>query len=92
MSSGPWINKYVTISGIYEIINLVNGKSYIGSSVDIRKRKWEHLHALRKNKHINEVVINMAKFCREHNIPSNGNFIGFLTGRRKSCLGWRLVS
>lgn len=29
-------------SGIYQITNLVNGKVYIGSSVDLRRREWQH--------------------------------------------------
>lgn len=36
--------------GIYCIINLVNGKKYVGSSVDIYGRLHEHLHNLRHNR------------------------------------------
>lgn len=39
------------ISGIYQIKNLVNGKVYIGSSVDIKSRWRNHLSKLRNNKH-----------------------------------------
>lgn len=38
-------------TGIYGIKNLVNGKQYIGSSTNIEKRFWEHLSALRWNRH-----------------------------------------
>lgn len=38
-------------SGVYEIVNLVNGKRYIGSSKNIFKRFCEHKKALLKNKH-----------------------------------------
>jgi group I intron endonuclease len=42
------------ISGIYKIINKVNGKYYVGSSDDIRRR-WEgHILLLNKNKHHNQ--------------------------------------
>lgn len=36
------------------IRNKVNGKKYIGQSVDIEKRFYEHKRTLRKNKHNNE--------------------------------------
>lgn len=38
-------------SGIYIIINIVNGKRYIGSSSNIYNRLHEHFHNLRNNKH-----------------------------------------
>lgn len=42
-----------SISGIYEIVNLVNGKRYIGSAVSIHRRWREHLRHLRAGKHKN---------------------------------------
>jgi group I intron endonuclease len=39
------------ISGIYKIINKVNGKYYLGSSDNIEKRWKTHCYALRHNKH-----------------------------------------
>ena len=41
-------------SGIYAIVNLLNGKRYIGSAVKLRARKNLHLHELRKDKHPNK--------------------------------------
>ena len=41
------------ISGIYEIINLINGKRYIGSAVDLKKRKREHFRGLHQGDHYN---------------------------------------
>jgi group I intron endonuclease len=41
-------------SGIYKILNTVNGKYYIGSSVDINNRILQHFRALRSNTHIND--------------------------------------
>jgi group I intron endonuclease len=38
-------------SGLYEIVNLVNGKRYIGSAKDIRERWYKHHHRLRKGTH-----------------------------------------
>lgn len=40
-------------SGIYCIENLINGKKYIGSSIDVYKRKNRHFSELRNNKHKN---------------------------------------
>lgn len=42
--------------GIYRIVNIVNGKFYLGSSNDLRKRKREHIWALRKEAHINDYL------------------------------------
>ena len=39
--------------GIYKIENLVNGKVYIGQSVDIEKRWGVHLSTIKNNKHKN---------------------------------------
>jgi len=38
-------------SGVYQIINLVNGKCYIGSSVNIKKRWAEHIANLQRGTH-----------------------------------------
>lgn len=37
-------------SGIYSILNLTNGKRYVGSSVNLYGRLNEHLYNLRHNK------------------------------------------
>jgi group I intron endonuclease len=39
--------------GIYKIINVVNNKFYVGSSVDLKRRKAKHFSELRHNKHNN---------------------------------------
>lgn len=48
-------------SGIYSFLNLVNGKRYVGSSVDLYNRL--HVHNLKNNKaHIFKMLgINMEK-------------------------------
>jgi len=38
-------------SGIYKILNKVNGKFYIGSAKNFNKRWWVHRSLLRANKH-----------------------------------------
>jgi group I intron endonuclease len=44
--------------GIYQIRNLINNKRYIGSTVNIDKRWYEHKKSLRKNIHVNEYLQN----------------------------------
>lgn len=44
--------------GIYQILNLVNGKCYVGSSSNIQNRWGQHLHLLRLNKHKNKKLQN----------------------------------
>lgn len=43
-------------SGIYKIINKINGKYYIGSSKDIEHRWVDHIRELRKNNHHNDYL------------------------------------
>ena len=40
--------------GIYQITNTVNGKRYIGQSINISKRKSMHFYFLKSNTHINK--------------------------------------
>lgn len=40
--------------GIYEIVNTIDDKRYIGSSICIKNRKYNHFAQLRKNIHYNE--------------------------------------
>ena len=40
-------------SGIYKITNLINNKMYVGSAVNLKKRKSEHFHTLRNGSHHN---------------------------------------
>lgn len=43
-------------SGVYKIVNIVNGKFYVGSSININKRWGEHKRSLRKNCHNNDFL------------------------------------
>lgn len=40
-------------SGIYKIVNLLDGKIYIGSAINLEKRKRDHFSALKSGKHAN---------------------------------------
>lgn len=40
-------------SGIYEIVNVVNGKRYVGSAVNLKQRRSQHFSALRRGVHHN---------------------------------------
>lgn len=44
------------ISGIYKIENLVDGRIYIGSSIDISLRWRQHIRELNRNKHENRYL------------------------------------
>lgn len=39
--------------GLYKLINIVNNKFYVGSAVDLKRRKMRHFSELRKGKHNN---------------------------------------
>ncbi len=39
--------------GVYEVINIESGKSYVGSSVNIKARWNSHINDLRRDEHIN---------------------------------------
>lgn len=53
--------------GVYAIINKANGRAYIGSSVNIRRRIEWHKTLLRANKHSNK---NLAADWNQHGEPA----------------------
>lgn len=53
--------------GIYKIENLVNGKVYIGQSINFKRRFSEHLTELRNNKHANQYLQASWNKYGEHN-------------------------
>lgn len=56
-----------TTSGIYTIINNINGKLYIGSTANLRKRKGNHFRALAGGCHVQNAVtkygLSAFQFC-----------------------------
>jgi len=53
--------------GIYKISNKINNKNYIGSTVNLYRRKNEHLTKLRKNTHYNAYLQNSFNKYEEEN-------------------------
>lgn len=47
---------YPKCSGIYKIKNIVNGKVYVGSALNLEKRIKNHIWGLSKNKHRNIIL------------------------------------
>lgn len=45
--------KLISSSGIYQIRSRINGKRYIGSAVNLIRRKYEHFESLNKGMHYN---------------------------------------
>lgn len=43
-------------TGIYSIDNIVNGRMYVGSAVNLKRRKGEHLRALKAGTHPNVML------------------------------------
>lgn len=62
------IGKIPKVSGVYSIINISNGRQYIGSSINIWNRIYTHNIKLNKQRHINK------KFQEDFNNKEN-NFI-----------------
>ena len=48
-----FIKKCTTSAGVYMIRNILNSKSYIGSSYSLKRRLTDHLSHLKYNRHAN---------------------------------------
>lgn len=55
-------------TGIYQIINKINGKRYIGSAVNLKKRKNQHFSYLKLNKHSNKYIQNSYNKYEKENL------------------------
>ena len=54
-------------SGIYQIQNLINGKIYVGSSIDLNKRQSAHFRLLKNNNHHSKKLQNAWNKYGENN-------------------------
>ena len=54
-------NTYLNKSGIYQIINLINGKTYVGSSVNLKGRVNEYLNPLYISRNLKKEIIENGK-------------------------------
>lgn len=45
-------------SGIYKITNIIDGRVYIGKSINMPSRKTQHFSKLKLNKHVNSLLQN----------------------------------
>ena len=51
--------KYKDNIGIYQIVNLVNGKVYVGQTIErFQRRYWHHNWCLNSHKHFNKYLQN----------------------------------
>jgi len=50
----PWYHGLSNVSGIYLIVNTVNGKRYVGSSIKIKNRLKDHYYRLNGKRHDNK--------------------------------------
>jgi group I intron endonuclease len=39
--------------GVYQVRNIKTNKAYVGSTINLNKRKWEHFNTLKNNTHFN---------------------------------------
>ena len=53
--------------GIYKIKNIITGDFYIGQSIDLKKREYQHFYELKKNKHYNKYLQNSFNKYRKEN-------------------------
>lgn len=53
------------ITGIYKIKNIINGKIYVGQSVNIRKRILEHLRESKKDNNSNLLYSEIRTYVPE---------------------------
>lgn len=61
------INDLTIKSGIYWITNLITDQIYVGSAVDLNRRKSRHFNQLKNNKHSNKYLQNSFNKYGENN-------------------------
>jgi group I intron endonuclease len=61
------INTQLNRPGIYKILNKANGKFYIGSAINLRKRRKNHFGMLQSGTHCNNLLLRAFKKYGEEN-------------------------
>ena len=61
------VRRFTATSGIYQIKNICTNKFYIGSALNIEKRKNEHFNLLLRNRHFNSHLQNAWNKYGEEN-------------------------
>ena len=73
---------FQTNKGIYKITCLTTGKFYIGSSNDLRRRRYSHFYELRYNKHKNKYLQSaFNKYGKEDFVFEVLKFVGMDTSK-----------
>ncbi len=70
------------MTGIYKIINVINGKVYVGSAIDIDRRLSEHGRALRSGQHHND---HLQKAYNKYGLE-HFEFVPFFKCKKKDLL------
>lgn len=71
-------------AGIYKIVNLVNNKIYVGSSVNLPSRKYEHFKKLSNNVHHNAHLQNSYnKYSKENFVFQVVEYINIIEDRQE---------
>jgi group I intron endonuclease len=58
-------------SGVYIILNKINGKVYVGSALNIKSRLYNHKRDLKNNIHVNKYLQNAWNKYEENNFEFN---------------------
>lgn len=91
-------------SGIYLIINAVNGKKYVGQSISVKRRKKEHLRSLKSGTHYNSYfqnsfnkygadafIFKVLEYCSKDSLTDRESYwIDTFNSADKSC-GYNLM-
>lgn len=89
-----------TTCGIYKITNLVNGKIYIGSSINLDRRLYEHKHSRNKTTVISKAIskygvdkfqFEVIEICAETILIDRENYYIDLFRTLNSDIGYNLI-